>query len=134
MKWKFMENEEDVRIAFDEFLFRLEDQMYSSFTRDYEISGDVNSLSVYCESKYLDSDHMPIIELEFVMDEEYKWWSVNPSVSFPQLRWEDMDFADSMEDTVHRVWSNIIKKVSNLGLFKFYPEYYIEDLNEMYTE
>ena len=84
----------------------------------YKVSVDNNyKMTITCEK---DKDFMPEIKVNTV--EEEGTYYFNADVKFPELKYDDMEFADSCHYWVDDKWVPVSKWITQLSKFGYTPK------------
>lgn len=74
-------------------------------------------MTLTCE---VEKDLMPEIKVNTV--EEKGTYFFNPDVKFPELKYDDMEYADSVHYVITDKWEPIAKFITKLNKFGYSPE------------
>ncbi len=104
---------------------------YILYGAGYEVTCEVNGDTLTFSTKYNgsgeDSTYMPQIDLEFVDNDDY--WSVYPTLTFPQLTFNDDDYVDTIHYWLSK-WEAVGKTITTLNKYVFDPIEYLASLDE----
>ena len=92
-----------------------------------EVNGDTLTFSTKYNGSEDDAAHMPQIDLEFIDNDDY--WSVCPTLTFPQLTFNDDDYADTIHYWLSK-WESVGKTITTLNKYVFDPIEYLASLDE----
>ena len=91
---------------------------FSAYKIDYEMTVDSNlNMTIKCIK---DEKFMPEITVKMVEEEGVYYYT--PDVKFPELKYDDMDFADSVHYWVATKWADVAEFITALNKFSYDPQ------------
>ena len=96
-----------------------EDIAYQAYKVNYDMTVSTDGsfeMKLKCNK---DEKFMPKIDVTTV--EEEGTFYFNADVKFPELKYDDMDYADSVHYWVDNKWTDVAKFITSLSKFSFTP-------------